>query len=202
MTFHVLRTYVRAVTRLGLAHTGSVKVTIAGDDGARLQVYRVRCRWLPWKPGTPRVAERFLGFYGKSDGGSLGGLSGDAGAVVLVVLLVPLIVAASLVLGELALLLLALPLLALWRVLLRRPWLVYVARNGGVIHVERASTFTAARKRRNEIAAGITSGTWWVPAPEPRHSRGAEGASGPVKDRDSTGTDPGAWPPWGSPTVR
>lgn len=104
--------------------------------------------------------------------------------------------------GELALLLLTLPLLALWRVLLRRPWPVYVARNVGVIHVERASTFTAARKRRNEIAAGIASGTWQAFAPQPRHSRGAEGASGPVKDRDSTGTDPGAWPPWGSPTVR
>lgn len=179
-----------------------MKVTIAGDDGTRRQVYRVRCRRLPWEPGTPRVAELLLGFFGKSDTRSLGGLSGDAGAVVLVVLLVPLVVAASLVMGELALLLLTLPLLALWRVLLRRPWPVYVARNGGVIQVERASTFTAARKRRNEIAAGIASGTWQAFAPQPRHSRGAEGASGPVKDRDSTGTDPGAWPPWGSPTVR
>lgn len=123
-------------------------MTIAGDDATRRQVYRVRCRWLPWEPGTPRVAELLLGFFGKSDTRSLGGLSGDAGAVVLVVLLVPLVVAASLVMGELALLLLTLPLLALWRVLLRRPWPVYVARNGGVIHVERASTFTAARKRR------------------------------------------------------
>ncbi|CAM3565256.1 SLC13 family permease [Dermacoccus barathri] len=126
-------------------------MTIAGDDGTRRQVYRMRCRWLPWEPGTPRVAELLLGFFGKSDTRSLGGLSGDAGAVVLVVLLVPLVVAASLVMGELALLLLTLPLLALRRVLLRRPWPVYVARNGGVIHVERASTFTAARKRRNEI---------------------------------------------------
>lgn len=133
-------------------------------------MYRVRCRWLPWKPGTPQVAERLLGFYGKSDGGSLGGLAGDAGAIILVVLLVPLVVAAILVLGELALLLLALPLLALWRFILRRPWPVYVARNGGVIHIEQAPTFAAARERRDEIAAGIESGTWQVRAPESRHS--------------------------------
>lgn len=46
-----------------------MKVTIAGDDGTRRQVYRVRCRWLPWEPGTPRVAELLLGFFGKSDTG-------------------------------------------------------------------------------------------------------------------------------------
>lgn len=129
-----------------------MRVKEAAAAGTKPRAYAVRCRWLPWSPRAHRWAEQLLS---ASPGGD-----DLISTVIFAIVLVPLIVVLVYLIGELALLLLLVPLLALTRFVFRRPWAVCVSRRGRVLHEERCPTFTAARARRGDLAQAVRTGTW------------------------------------------
>ncbi|PJI93662.1 hypothetical protein [Luteimicrobium subarcticum] len=135
---------------------------------------RVRRRLLPWRRRV-RKTDRFDGlpdladlFSGADD--LIGGVIGAVLLVIAVVLILPVLIFALVVVGEVLLLLLLLPLFLLARVALKKPWIVEVTIGGAVVHSEAVVGWRAAGARARQLVKIVSVGAplvdaWTVDAP-------------------------------------
>jgi hypothetical protein len=129
-------------------------VQVRAADGRTVTVGR---RWLPWRP-RPREFDAAGDFFGDLGGDDLQGVVLSIVLGLVLALLAPLILTVVVLAGEVLLLLLLLPLVALARVLLGRPWLVQARHDGSLLGVEPVRGWFASGARIREIATAYERG--------------------------------------------
>ena len=142
-------------------------------DGRDLRIGR---RWLPWRP-RPRRFEAGDGLFDVAFD-DLGGIALSIILSLVLVLLAPVILLVVVLTGETLLVLALVPLAALLRVLLRRPWLVEVREHGRLLHAERVVGWRASARRIRTLAERPS----YLPT-DPGHSTAGPALGGVPKRR-------------------
>ena len=118
------------------------------DDGRELRIGR---RWLPWRPRA-RDFDGTGDFFGGLGSDDLVGFALSIVLAVVLALLAPLLLVVLVLSGEWLVVLALIPLAALLRVLLDRPWVVEVRERGVLLHLEKVRGWRASGERIRELA--------------------------------------------------